>query len=255
MIIVALIIIAVLFFLTWNLIANPRLHLLLSSLVTVLFVITICLAVANFKYHYGMQPVRHRTETRIAALMPDRRLPLIVDNQLGSDHQHQVLVYRRRSNHQIEHSQLKSSVHNRIVMSNRIKRARVVSTNTKLKNCRPASRFWFGIAQKPVDVKTENVFYLPKSWKLLSAKQMKVVKQIIINRTKQQLHSKAVQAQAKQQLNATVQKALQQHPHLNSHEKRRLISHLVRRFKAQAKQQMIVKILPSAVRTAKSNVN
>ena len=93
MIIYALIITSALFFLAWNLIDNRKIHFIASLITTLLFLVTVFFAVANFKDHYGMHKVTEPQQTQQnKSISPRRAVKMLVYRPMGNRRKTQNVI-------------------------------------------------------------------------------------------------------------------------------------------------------------------
>ncbi|UQS87082.1 DUF4811 domain-containing protein [Nicoliella spurrieriana] len=255
MIIALLVIIAVLFFLSWNLVSKQPLHFILNVIFTALLIGVMSLSVANFKYHYGMHKVTTTTmTTKVASLSPE--LSMVVDQPVGqSNSKDKALVYKSGSSKRTLKPD--TDVTNVVVKQGNLKHAKLVTKTTRWEYKNGFERFMYNFAQKPSVYHRTNVLYVPKNWMVLNAKQVKalptIMKQEQAKMQKQASGSQAQQqAMLQQQVQAYVQKQLAQatkeNPSMSAKEKQAVVKQATANGKkqvmAQAKQAALQKMLP-----------
>ncbi|MHA8262484.1 DUF4811 domain-containing protein [Lactobacillaceae bacterium Melli_B3] len=252
MIIILLIIVAVLFFLTWNLISKQPLHLILSTIFTILLVGVMGLSIANFKYHYGMHKVESTTEsTKVASLSP--KLNLVLSQPVGQNNsKDKALVYKTGSDKKTIKPD--TDVTNLVVKRSSVKKAELVTKTVRWEYKNSFYRFMFGLAQKSAVAHRTNTLYVPNDWFVLNAKQVKALPTIMKQeqaRLQKQMASSQAQQQAalQQKVQAYVQKqlalAMKEDPSMSTGEKQAV----VKQATATAKKLVQAEAQASAMKT------
>lgn len=259
MIIYALIIIASLFFLAWNLISNRKLHFVASLVTTILFIVAVAFAIGNYGYHFGMhqvnEPIRYQ---RVYSLLPMKSLKMISYQPMGNNHNSQIVLYKNASNRVI-HTTPDVNVHNQIVRTSSRKQASVKTNASKWVYRNSWDRAWFRLAKKPSVYKVTHVFYVPRSWKVLTSKQTLAFKQIVKNRSlqaKHQMNSSKIKLQMKQQasdyVKSKVASAMRNDPKMSVAKKKYVIHQAIKEFKEQIQLKMEKQVASEALQTAET---
>lgn len=255
MIIYALIITSALFFLAWNLIDNRKIHFIASLITTLLFLVTVFFAVANFKDHYGMHKVTEPQQTQqIKSISPRRSLKMLVYRPMGNSRKSQIVIYKNKHN-KVVHTASDLKVTNQIVQNSKITKPHVVTSVSKWIYSNSTSHFWFYLAKKPSTYRVRHTFYVPNSWRVLSMKQTLALKQIIKNRSGQ-LEQKAnspqaehrIRQQAMMYVKSQEMDAIHKNPKLSVTQKKLVAKRATKDFKAKMKQKLERKLISEADR-------
>ena len=253
MIIYVLIILAILFFLSWNLFLSKRwIHVVTSIISTVLLLVAIGFSIANFNHHYGMHLVNHTHTEKLASVT--KQAPMMMYEKLGSAKKHEIVVYKHTNNGKRLHTYPDSHVKDEIHRTNS-NHAYLKQTHRLYEYKSNSARLWFGIAQKKQWHATVNKFYVPKKWTVLSAQQAQVM-----TKAAKQAGAKANNPQAKAMLKqksqayvkAQVMKAMQKNPKISKAQQKKITKRAVKEFKSQMKQQAAAKLMPQAIKKAKA---
>ncbi|MBW1604818.1 DUF4811 domain-containing protein [Lactobacillus sp. Sy-1] len=253
MIIILLVVVAVLFFLSWNLLNKQPIHLILSSIFTVILIGTMFLAVANFKYHYGMHKVSStETTTKVASLSP--QMNMVIDQPVGqSNSKDKAIIYKSGSSKKTLKPD--TDVTNVVVKSSNLTKPKLVTKTVRWEYKNSFERFMYGLAQKPSVYHRTNTLYVPKSWLVLNAKQVKALPTIMKQeQAKIQKESASSQAQQQAALQQKVQSAVQKQlalaekedPNMSSGEKQAVVKQATATAKKQVQaeaQQAALKVL------------
>lgn len=251
MIILILIIIAILFFVSCNLlVSNKTIHYLCSAISLNLLIISIGAIVINFKYHYGMK-LNNVTYTR--KLQPtSNRAPFLIYKELGTRHRHKIVLYRKRihSKH-VTHTPISSAVSNKIETS---QHAKLVTINKKWCYRNSFYKLMFKIAYKPSNHYTTNVFYVPKTWRVLSVEQVKQVKakakkldKQYKNQAQTPLAKQEMKAKVQQQAQAEISKQMMKNPKMTTKQKANLTNKIIKHNKLEMKKQIEQQIMQKAL--------
>ncbi|MHA8137823.1 DUF4811 domain-containing protein [Lactobacillaceae bacterium Scapto_B20] len=251
MIIILLVVVAVLFFLSWNLVSKQPLHLILNTIFTVLLAGVMLLSVANFKYHYGMHKVESTTEnTKVSSLSP--KLNLVLSQPVGqSNSKDKALVYKSGSSKKTIKPDTDET--NLVVKSSSVKKAKLVTKTVRWEYKNSFYRFMFGLAQKSAIYHQTNTLYVPNDWFVLNAKQVKALPTIMKQQQatlQKEMASSQTQQQAalQQKVEAYVQKqlalAMKEDPSMGTGEQQAV----VKQATATAKKQVQAEAQASAMK-------
>ncbi|MEJ6400143.1 DUF4811 domain-containing protein [Nicoliella lavandulae] len=255
MIIVLLIVVAILFFLAWNLVNKQPLHFILNTIMTVLLLVVMGLSVGNFKYHYGMHKVTSTTtSTKVSSLSSE--MNMVISQPVGeSQSKDKALVYKSDSAKKTIKPD--TDVTNLVVSSN-IKHAKLVTKTVRWEYKNSFQRFMYGLAQKESIYHRTNTLYVPKSWLVLNGKQVKalptIMKQEQANMQKQAASSQSQQqAMLQQEVQSMVQQkvaqAKKQNPNMTASQQQALVKKATAEAKqsvqAKAQQAALAKMMPN----------
>lgn len=257
MIIYALILATVLFFIAWNLVfksENQTTHLIVNILTTLFLGGMIVLSALNFNQHLGMNLTNHTHTEKIASVASQPKL--LINEKLGKQKKHDLVVYKK--NGKTTHTGLDTSVTNHIKRTHG--KQAVVKVTKKTWNAKPGiSHLWFSLIGKKETAQTVNTFYVPKNWQVMSKQQVNVFKATAKQaaaKAQQQAKNPAVKMQMKQQAKAAVQKAemtaMQKHPKMTKAQQKAVAKRALKKFKQQMKAKAMQPIMIKALAKAKA---
>ena len=169
MILFVLCISAFLFFICFNLLTNNKvLHAVTSIVFSVLFILSTFFITINFHDHYGMHKVSHEKTTNLVSSLPETPNTLIYSS-VGTSGKDKVIIYRSDNKENKAKHTTVNKIENKIIRTSESK-AQLVTKTINYEYDSKLNSLWFGLAQKPSRFKTVNYFYVPKSWKVASAK-------------------------------------------------------------------------------------
>ncbi|MCL0330747.1 DUF4811 domain-containing protein [Apilactobacillus xinyiensis] len=245
MIIFVLIVAGFCFFLCTNLLVNNKiLHVTSSLFFGLITLISVILIIANFHNHFGMHKV---TETKSSVLVSNSKdINMLLNQPIGTSGKDNVVIYKTNVNQKKPLHTSTDQTKNYIVQDDT--NAKLVTKTTKWQYKNDNYKLWFNFAQKPTHYRTVNYFYVPKDWLNLTVKQAKALPTVMKkiqsqsnNAGQQQAMQQAAQAFVKNE----VMKGMQKNPNMTDKDKNLLIKQSTAKFKQQAKQQAMQKMLPT----------
>ncbi|GLB46131.1 DUF4811 domain-containing protein [Philodulcilactobacillus myokoensis] len=262
MIIYLLIIIAILYFLSWNLIKNRTFHIVASTITSLLLLGAVVLSIMNFNDHYGMHRVNQTKTEQLASVSPSKQMKMLIYQPVGTSSaakKYQVVIYKNHDDQKkTSHTNPDTSVINHIHQNSSVKSPKMVTTKTRWEYKSHSAKLMFDLAQKANTDKTVNDFYVPKNWLVLSAKQAKalpkIMKQEQSNMKAQMSSPQAkmqMQRQAQSFIQAKMMQAMQKNPQMPAQQKAKLMKQLQAEFKQQVQQKAAAQLMPKVMQQVK----
>ncbi|AYF92965.1 DUF4811 domain-containing protein [Apilactobacillus bombintestini] len=239
MILVALVISTVAFFLCFNLLnKNKALHIISSLFFLVLFLLSTLFITLNFHNHLGMHKVTFEKKSSLVSSVPGKTINALMYQNIGTSGKDQVVLYRANEKQAKPQATGTDKVKN-VVVTN-AKTPKLVTKTVKYEYKTSMDRFWFAWAQKPTRVKTVNYFYMPKDWMKLTVNQVKALPNIMKELSANSgMTTEQRQQAAQQYVQAAVAKAMQANPKMSASQKQQVIQKATSEYQAKAMSQMM----------------
>ncbi|MFD0898373.1 DUF4811 domain-containing protein [Loigolactobacillus binensis] len=180
MIIAAIIIFAILLFISMVSLSKPVLRNVISLIFAVLLSGAIFLVVANYHDHFGMKKVTTTSTTDLISVSPSSQMKLLLYQNVGTSGKNRVYIYKQ---HKV---QKKSTVTNPdpTKTANKVKvitgTPKVTTKTVRWEYKNNAYKLWFGIANNDHKfIKRYNTFGINKDWLTLSSQQAKKLQKLV----------------------------------------------------------------------------
>lgn len=181
--------------------------------------------VKNDKNHLGMNKTTTSSSKNIYSVAPNKNMQMLLYKAIGTKGTDRVYVYKKHQNDKKpSHTGVEEDLTNKI-KSTSSNKAKLVTKILKWKYKNNTSKLWFGVSGNSNDtISKTNIFYLPKTWNVLSTDQTKKLQKL----SKQQqpkMKKEAgvyVQSKVKQAMPQVLAEKMKQNPNMTAQEKQKL---------------------------------
>lgn len=210
-----------------------------------LFLGSTVLLYGNYHDHFGMEKRTETSEQVIYSASPNKQLPMLLKQDIGTSGKHQVYIYKTSDSAKAKatHTKADYDVHNQVKTTNN----NVATIETKRVVWRYKSGFYKTLFMSQANgklVRQTNTIKVPKTWTQLTATQAKALGKKLAGMKKQ------TPAQ-KKQMAAIVQKAVmaarQKDPQMTPAQMKAVEKQTI----AKIQQQMIQKTIKEVKQTVK----
>ncbi len=180
MIIIAIIVLAILLFISMVSLSKPLVRTVVSLIFAALLVVSIFFLTANDRDHFGMKKVSTTTTTDLVSVSPSSQMKLLLYQDVGTSSKNRVYIYKT---HKV---QKKSTTTNPdpTKAANTVKTIsgtpKVTTRTVRWEYKNDSYKLWFGIANNDHKfVKRYNTFAINKDWLTLSSQQAKKLQKLV----------------------------------------------------------------------------
>ncbi|BDR56002.1 DUF4811 domain-containing protein [Xylocopilactobacillus apis] len=170
----------------------------------------VALIITNNSYHFGMEQQVETSTTQISSASPQKQMPFLLYEPLGTAGKEQVYLYKTLASGKIKHTTPDLTT-NKVV---RTKLSPKLITNKKVWRYKNSFyRVMFSVSgNEGTRIKTTNTFYIPKNWMVLSTKEAKKLK------------DPKIQNKLKQEVKLKMISAMKNHPQMTKEQQQALIA-------------------------------
>ncbi|WP_281164575.1 DUF4811 domain-containing protein [Liquorilactobacillus sicerae] len=241
MIIGALIILALLLFISMTAIKPFGRRITISVVLGILLIITITLIVKNDHDHFGMQQVTQTQQESLVSSVSSQQMSILLYQPLGTQQKEKIYLYKTKQQKKLRNTSADPEKNQVKVKHNAAKSSlQIKTTRWRYKNS--WDRFWFGIANNGNQlVKRQYTFKLSQNWLVLSTKQAKQLQTLL--KQKQAQLKQGAQQYATAQVKAGLAKAVQKNPTMSASQRQQLSQKLAQQAAIVYQKQAISQLL------------
>lgn len=211
---------------------------ILIAVTGVLFLGSLFLVYANDHNHYGMKKVTTTETSTIYSASPSKQLPLLLRQDVGTNGDYQVYIYKTDPQKKATHTKADYDIHNTVQ-----KVSGSDATLTEKKTVwRYKSNFWKTLYMNQNQnqlIYQRNTIKVPANWTLLTPNQAKALGK----RAKAMQHPSAAQ---KAKMGAVIQQAVMaakmQNPAMTPAQQKQVVAQTTAKLQAQAMQKLIADV-------------
>lgn len=238
MIVAAIIITTLALYASFILMKKSWVRTVLVGIFGILFVASLYLVNANDHNHFGMEKVTTTETSTIYSASPSKQMPLLLRQDIGTNGDYQVYIYKTDPQKKATHTKADYDVHNTVKKVS----GNTASLTEKKTMWRYKSDFWknfFMSKNQNLLIHQRNTIKVPNNWIELTPKQAKALGK----------KAKAMQkpsAAQKAQMGAVIQKAViaarMKNPTMTSAQQKQVVAQVTAKMRAQAMQKLIAEV-------------
>jgi environmental stress-induced protein Ves len=242
MIVAMIIISAICLYLAFIMMKNSALRSILVTIFGLALMGSMFLVYANDHSHFGMEKVTTTKTSTIYSASPSKALPLLLKQNIGTNGDYQVYIYKADPAHKATHTKADYDVHNQV----KVTTAKNATLTTKKTVWRYKNSFYKTLFMNQNNnhlIKQVNTIKMPNTWTELTTTQAKAL-------TKQLKALKNPSAKVKAQMATAIQQAViaakMKNPAMTATQQKQVI--------AQAKAKLQAQMIAKAIKQVKATV-
>ncbi|WP_034993355.1 DUF4811 domain-containing protein [Liquorilactobacillus vini] len=241
MIIGALIILALLLFISMTAIKPFGRRIIVGVILGILLIITIILIVRNDHDHFGMQQVSQTQRYNLTSSVSSQRMSILLYQPLGTQQKEKVYLYKTSQQKKLRNTSA-DPAKNQVKVKHHAAKPSLQIKTTRWQYKNSWYRFWFGIANNENQLaKRQYTFKLSHNWLVLSTKQAKQLETLL--KQKQTQLKQEAQQYAAAQVKAGLTKALQKDPTMSASQRQQLSQKLAQQAATAYQKQAVNQLL------------